>query len=383
MTDISKTLHDAIGRHLDPSGFDLLDLVPIPTTGDPMVRIRTLEEMLAEQKGMGYLLRIRAKSVPPLDDSVDYSPERPQLEGIYLPNGKLNVGYLTRNADLLFEAGEYALARNIYRTILQGGEHTGPAQLRIGRCFEAEGKESEALAAYTEAVTYYPTLDGYRRIGALYERQGKLLGAAESYERGTQMREAPRDQRAELHRLAADAFARAQKSADAQRHYLKVLELQPQAAEVRTALGDLQLQAKQIADARRSYQDALASNPRSASALLGLGMIALQDGNTKGAHDFFAQSLEIDPLQQKAIFHLVKSAYELKSYAVAARILANYVDIAPVNANLLYSLAGLQFHMGRLDDAQRTIDRVLQISPTHSASLELQKLVQKLGQKNQ
>lgn len=383
---LSKSLQEAIGRQLSPTDFDLLDLVPLPTAGDKMVRLRTLEEMLDDSEGpsVGYLLKLKPKPTQALGTSegptgLESSDRRPQLEGIYLPNGKLNVGYLTRNADLLFDSGDYALARNIYRTILQAGEHPGPAHLRIGRCLEAEGKKDEALRSYTEAVTYHPTAEGYRRMGALFDQLGRPLNAAEAFERATQLKELSKEQRATLHRQAAESYVRAQRTAEAESHYRRVLELQPAASEIRTALGDLHLSNKKNSEAKRCFQDALASNPRSAAALFGLGMISLQEGALKEAHDSFAQSLDIELLQPKAIFHLVKSAYELKTYAAAARILANYCDVAPINANLLYSLAGLQFHMGRLDEAQRTVERVLQISPTHSASLELQKLVKKLA----
>src|SRR5262249_8771337 len=38
-------------------------------------------------------------------------------EGIYLSDGKLNSGYLTQSAELLFKAGDFALARNIYKAM--------------------------------------------------------------------------------------------------------------------------------------------------------------------------------------------------------------------------------------------------------------------------
>ena len=109
----------------------------------------------------------------------------------------------------------------------------------------------------------------------------------------------------------------------------------------------------------------------------------LAEGRKREAHDHFARSLEAELNQPTVIFHLVKCAYEIKSYATAARLLASYVDIAPVNANLLYSLGGLQFHLGRIDEAGRTVARILRIQPSHSGAGELQKLISRFQQQGQ
>ena len=64
---IEKTLK----RQLEADGYDLVDLVQIPNTGDRMVRIQTLEEALQEfdQGGpedmTGFLIHVRPKSKAP------------------------------------------------------------------------------------------------------------------------------------------------------------------------------------------------------------------------------------------------------------------------------------------------------------------------------
>ena len=48
-------------------------------------------------------------------------------------------------------------------------------------------------------------------------------------------------------------------------------------------------------------------------------------------------------------------------YRGAARLVEEYMDVAPVDKNLLYSLAGLQFHLGRLEEAQKSAQRILDL----------------------
>lgn len=114
---------------------------------------------------------------------------RKQLQGIYLANGRLNVPYLIKNADLLFEAGDFQLARKIYKTILQSGEYTSIALQRLGQCYEAEGKFDEACAKYEESIAYHPTLESYNRLASLLKRQKRERQAEEVLERAQNFKE--------------------------------------------------------------------------------------------------------------------------------------------------------------------------------------------------
>jgi len=79
-------------------------------------------------------------------------PQKPCMGEIYLPNGKLNVTFLMKNAELLFDAGDFVLARKIYNTILRSGEMTATVLHRLGKCYEAEGKTEIAHAKFEEAT---------------------------------------------------------------------------------------------------------------------------------------------------------------------------------------------------------------------------------------
>jgi tetratricopeptide (TPR) repeat protein len=276
-----------------------------------------------------------------------------------------------RNADLLMSAGDTALAKNIYKSVLTSGEKTPQALFGLGLCLESEGKLPEAKRHYEESIAYQPALESYRRLGLLLVRMNKDQEAAEVLARALNLKDLSPEARYELHKASGNAFTRSKRVPEAEKHFLKALELKPGADEIRTSLGALCLQQGKTSEARRHFQDAFASNPRSASALMGLGSCFLADGEKRQAHDCFAKSLEIDLNNATAVFHLVKCAYEIKSYATAARVLEEYVQVAPVNSNLLYSLAGLQFHLGRLNDAKATAKKILELQPSHAGASEL------------
>ena len=120
-----------------------VEIIEMPRHGDRMVRLRTLEDMLddferdGDDQSVGYLLRVRptpkAAPAPSIDEPRQES-ERDEHddEGVYLADGKLNALFLLRNAKLLLDADEIALARNVYKTLLQAGERTAAALFGLG-----------------------------------------------------------------------------------------------------------------------------------------------------------------------------------------------------------------------------------------------------------
>lgn len=297
-------------------------------------------------------------------------------ESIHLPNGKLNINFLIKNAQILFRNKDYGLAKNIYRTIAKSGEKAAPAHYWLGRCFEAEGKNAEAEAAYEESVQYQPTIEAYQRLAALLIRTKKDEQAAETMEKALALKTVSDAIRFELHKASGNCWLRVDRTAEAEIHYKRAIQIQPTNDTVLTNLGALCLQMGRIPEAQKHFQNALSKNAKNDRALSGLGSCALALGDKKNAHDFFGKSLEINIHNPTAVFHMVKCAYEIKSYAAAARIVKEYIQKAPVNANLLYSLAGLQFHLGRLNEAKESATKALQMNAKHPGAQELMKLIE-------
>jgi type IV pilus assembly protein PilF len=381
-----------------------------------MVRLRTLEEALndfdpsgdalndsAGNSVMGYFVQVKprtaqtaAKKTVTNEPAVTFEPsvkvqpasassfDEPVItkaqpaqkapavtDGIYLADGKLNIPFLLQSADVLYSSGDYALARNIYKAIGSSGDKTSVALLGLARCYEAEGKLEEARINFEESIAYHPTPDAYKALTSLLIRQKKDQQAAEVIERALHHRQLDTATRYELHKTAGNCWGRLGNIKEAERHYRKALEVQPDADEICSNLGALYLQNNRIPEAERHFNDALASNPKSHQALCGLGSCALAEGNKFAAHAWFARALQIEIKNPTAIFHLVKCAYEIKNYGVAAKILEDYIQVAPINIHLLYSLAGLQFHLGRASDARQTCIRIQQLSPEHNGAREL------------
>lgn len=370
-------INSELQKHLSREGHELVDLVAVPTGTDRLVRFRTIQEVLAEfeesdeiEEAQTYVLHIRKRR-----EQAAEAAREGQADGIYLSNGRLNVEFLLSNAKILFKAGDYVAARQIFSALTKSGERTAEALLGLARCLEAEGKTENALKAYDDSILYAPSLNAYRRYAALLIRTKKDQQAAEVLERALLLKDLPQKTRYDLHQAAGNAWLRSQVPAKAERHYRKALEVNPHSDAVAANIGALCLAQKRYDEAKVAYDEAIRVNPSNDKAWFGLGSIAIAAGRKKEAHDAFAASLRIRIQQPQAIFHLVKCAYEIKEYATARDLLRTYVDGSPVNAHLLYSLAGLEYHLGERLAAARIARTILQIQPEHAEAKNLLKLI--------
>jgi len=282
-----------------------------------------------------------------------------------------DIAYLKENAQLLLQAGDIDLARNIFRALLKTGEASDVAYAGLAECSDKEGLVDQAIQFAWDSVAFAPNKPGYQILAQLLVQQGRDREAASALARALKSLELTAQEKAEYYKMMGNCYSRLGENGEAERSYKKALELSPASDEVQSNLGSLYLEQGQNADAKRCYQDALAANPLNDKAWVGLGLCFVGEGNKEQAHDAFARSLEKNLRNSTAIFHLVKCAYEIKKYATAEKMLSTYVEIAPVSPSLLYSLAGLQFHVGKRREASITAKRILQIKADHQGARDL------------
>lgn len=385
MKNVGIRIQETLGNELPDNGFDLIDIVPIPTSGDRMIQKRTLEEALKDfndpinSNMMSYLIRVKPKKAVEQrmeNESVLQTGADEQLDGMYDQDGKLNVPFIKKNAELLRSAGEYVLAENVYNALLKSGEDTAGALYGLGQSLEGRGKFEAAILKYEESIAYKPDVDVFHKLAALLIKCRRDRYAAEMIERALRLENISDKLRTELHKVCGNCWARLNYNDNARKHYEKALEIDSEADEIRSNLGTLYLNEGKLPAAIQAFREAISANRNNAKAYCGLGCCFLSAGRTKGAYDYFVRSLEMDPSSSNAmaVFNLIKCAYELKLFEPAETMVAKYVQNSPVNANLLYSLAGMQYHLGKNSEAHATAAKILKIKSDHEGAKEILKL---------
>lgn len=380
MNDLKGSLQRALQSELKGLGFEEFDFIPLPKATDRVSRQRTIEELvqrfdqnLSEDGVQSFIVSVKNRKAKVVSTAIAPAGDLSPIDGVYDGSGRLNVAYLEQNASLLIRAGETALARKIYETILRSKESEWLAFLGLARCAEKEGRAKEALRSLEESITFHPTRDAYLMLIRLLFASGEDRKGVECIERAFYVREMDLGTKAELHLAAGNAWLRLGELDAAEAHYHKSLQLKPTSDEVRSNLGTVYLKRGQIEAAFRCFQDAAAANPSNAKAFMGMGHCFEAKKESRQAHDAFARAAMLAPQDAMAIFGLVKAAYDGKTYETADRILTAYVDGNPVNLSLLYSLAGLKFHLGRRDEAKRILKGILDLKPDHRGAQDFLK----------
>lgn len=290
---------------------------------------------------------------------------------------KMNSDFLIKNGELLFSAGDVALAKNIFVALLKSGEKSEIAHYWLGYCADAENDTERAIKHYQASIAFDPQFNTFKQLAQLHIKNSKFSEAAQVFERSLLNHDFDAAKVFEIHKTCGNCYSKTNTPIKSEAHYLKALAIDSKADDILANLGALYLQLGRTQEAKKCFEDAVSRNHSNDRALSGLGSCFILSREMKQAHDHFANSLKIQIHNPTAVFHLVKCAYELKSYTIAEHLLKEYIDASPVNANLLYSLAGLQFHLGKIAEAMKTTDQILTMQSAHAGAIELKKVLEK------
>jgi tetratricopeptide (TPR) repeat protein len=357
--------------------------------GSEMLEIREIRE-ITETRAMPdvklqpgeslFLVKVRT-SAPVQEPRVATSARmgRTSDDRVYAADGKVNVAFLLRNAQILLQAKDYQLARNIFQTLLKSRENQPEALLGLARCLEGMGQLDEARARYEESIAFRPTTEAFSALASLLLREGKTQSAIEILERVLKTPDLDKATAFEFHKTLGNACFGIEDFAKAEKQYQNALDCDPAADDIRTNLGLLHLRTGRIPEAKASFEDAVSAFPQNAQAQFGLGCVAMIGKDWITAMDHFILSLESDLNNPRAVFYLIRGAYETKQFARAEPVVSRFSRHGAVSPSLLYAVAGIQYHAGKRVEATETVERLLRIQPLHRGGQELWSLLKPLS----
>lgn len=296
---------------------------------------------------------------------------------VYQSNGRLNTSLLIRNAKILLASGDVALAKNIFRALVENGESLGVAYSGLGGCYELEGKIDLAIKAYREAIIFEPTFGCLFALAELYIKKEDYPQAVGTLLRALNLNKLVQAQVFEIHKLLGSCYMQLAQLNNAEAHYRKAYEINPSTDSLHVNIGSLAMKKGDLSTALLHFKEAARIHPQNARAFTGIGLAQTGMGNIQAAHDSFVTALDLDIHDVTSLYHLVKLSYELKKFDVVAELLQKYIAHNAVNSNILYSFAGIQFHRGKLNESLEECERLLTINAEHEGAKKLKELILK------
>ena len=150
---------------------------------------------------------------------------------------------------------------------------------------------------------------------------------------------------------------------EAERDFLKVLELNPEEVDALVGLGTAQVQLKKLEDANAHFTRATELQPDNQHAYNGLGNLLALQGKFQEAKGFFRIALRIDPSLSSAHFRLGVVLLDTGSLQEAIVHLAEAVRLDPDNKGAFCSLAVALYRAGKPEAAIEHFQRALQLDP--------------------
>ncbi|KAB8333292.1 tetratricopeptide repeat protein [Scytonema tolypothrichoides VB-61278] len=251
------------------------------------------------------------------------------------------------------------------KKILESIESNIKSLLQMATQKHQSGQLDEAESLYKQILQFQPELENQyypiasSNLGSLFEQQGNLDAAVESYQQALRVK----PDYAEAHYNLGNALQKQGKLEAAIEAYQQTLKIKPEISEAHNNLGTVLQKQGKLDAAVESYQQAISLKPDYAEAHYNLGNIFLQQGKLDAASKAYQQTLNIKPNNAHA-HHNLGNALKLqgkldaavKSYQQAISLNPNYAEVHQNLGNALYE-------QGNLEAAIESYHQALRLNP--------------------
>lgn len=223
------------------------------------------------------------------------------------------------------------------------------------------GRETDAEMYLDKAIELSPDLGkAYRYKGIAVSK--RFINATESdvahrlqinEEARTFLRKAIDlgEESGSVHSLLALLYREAGDSVNAERHYLRALELDPENENHLIALAEIQVEFDRLEEARISIAKALQLQPESAEIRLQEGLIWQKVGSHTEAERAYTEGLRIDPSSSSAHNNLAFVLFDMERFDEALGHWEEALNLAPNHADVLAGRAIALETLGRNSEA--------------------------------
>ena len=193
---------------------------------------------------------------------------------------------------LLLDAGRPDLAETYLKAAANWQPNSAQVHDTLGYSLYLQGEQSEALAAFEQAVSSDPSLaSAQNNLGVALLSLSQARSAIDHFQEAAQLD--PGSPEAYLNLGNAHLAAGDEDSAAAA--YRRAFELDPGQIEARTKWAGIQLKLGQMALARTTWEQILNDRPGNLPALRGLGVLAVLEGNPAQALPYLQAASKADP----------------------------------------------------------------------------------------
>jgi tetratricopeptide (TPR) repeat protein len=155
----------------------------------------------------------------------------------------------------------------------------------------------------------------------------------------------------------------------------KAESMEPNSTRVLRARGAVLLAQSNPDDAAAIFERGLRIEPDDAKLLAGRGMCDLMRQKPTTALSYFERALAISPDYLVALHQLLECSYGMCQYDSALAALTRYLALKPDDSDIRFCYAGCLFKSGQAEAAEKQLEMVLKVEPSHVGARELGNII--------
>jgi tetratricopeptide (TPR) repeat protein len=247
--------------------------------------------------------------------------------------------------------------------LLVSVERSAEAHYDLGNLLLHEGKKTEAIAQYEQALRLRPEYaEAHNSLGIGLERLGQTPQAVEQFEQAIRIK----SDYSEAYNNLGSALDRLGRVQEAIIHCEEALHLKPDYAMAHNNLGVALGHAGKMEEAIAQYEQALRLKPDLAITHQNLGNALLQMGRLQEAMGHWEQALQIQPDNAEAHNNLGIALGRLGRVPEAVAHFERALQIKPDLVEAHYSLGVALEQAGKVEEAIAHYTQALQIRPDYA-----------------
>lgn len=260
------------------------------------------------------------------------------------------------------QAGQFAVAENLYRRILRHSPDNVQVLSMLGALACATGRMESGVATLQRAVRLDPRESAAQfNLAQALEHLGRLDEARQCYERIVQM--APQDAESSMH--AGRLNMRCRLPERAVDFYRRAAQLRPDMAQLSNLLGVALHAAGRISEALTAFENAAQGAPANADIQSNLGHLLRLNGRLQEALTVLERGLTLDPRHAALQINLANTLLDLNRAEQSLPYYERAIAARPQDADFHASHGMALEALGRKEEALSAYRAALALNADH------------------
>jgi tetratricopeptide (TPR) repeat protein len=257
--------------------------------------------------------------------------------------------------------------RTLFEHAAQVTRHNGRALTVLGSLLAKEGKLSEAMDLYAQALRYRSdNPEAHFCLGNAFEQQGKLAEAVAEYTQALWFK----PMRERTHLALGLALAKQKNYEQAAAHDRTALAINPESAVAHNNLARLLHTQGRLDEAIEHYSAALKLDPKLAQAHNNLGVVLIQKGRLAEGAAHLQEAVRLNPADAESQYNLALALGQQEQWNQAAAIFSRLAPGRPNDPNLYYQFGLALAHLQRRREAMSHYAHSLVLQPDFPDALD-------------